>query len=342
MIVVGKTNRVGKSIDDYKGGPSTLCKGCGHDSITSSIIKACFELGVDSHHLVKLSGIGCSSKTPAYFLKSSHGFNSLHGRMATIATGVAMANKGLKTIGVSGDGDTASIGMGHFVHLIRRNVPMVYIVENNGVYGLTKGQFSATADDGSFLKTGEINNQPPIDLCALAIQLGCQFVGRSFSGDPKQLVPLLEAAMAHNGTAFLDVISPCITFNDHEGSTKSNKYTREHRQPLHDLDFIPYYDETLADYKEGEKFNLRMSDGSVLKLLKLDKDYDPSSKIGALSMLSEMSDTEVVVTGLLYKGLGKKSFQEAENMSDKALSELSIKEIKPGTQALFDFNSGHQ
>jgi 2-oxoglutarate ferredoxin oxidoreductase subunit beta len=262
--------------------------------------------------------------------------------MATIATGVAMANNSLKTIGVSGDGDTASIGMGHFVHLIRRNIPMVYIVENNGVYGLTKGQFSATADDGSFLKTGEINNQPPIDLCALAVQLGCQFVARSFSGDPKQLVPLLEAAMAHKGTAFLDIISPCITFNDHEGSTKSNKYTREHRQPLHDLDFIPYYDETIADYQEGEKLNLKMSDGSVLKLLKLDKDYDPTSKLGALSLLSEMGDSEVVVTGLLYKGEGKKSFQEAENMSDKALSELSIKEIKPGTQALFDFNSGHQ
>lgn len=342
MIVVGKTNRVGKSIDDYKGGASTLCKGCGHDSITSSIIKACYELGVDSHHLVKLSGIGCSSKTPAYFLKNSHGFNSLHGRMATIATGVAMANKSLKAIGVSGDGDTASIGMGHFVHLIRRNIPIVYIVENNGVYGLTKGQFSATADDGSFLKTGEINNQPPIDLCALAVQLGCQFVGRSFSGDPKQLVPLLEAAMAHKGTAFLDIISPCITFNDHEGSTKSNKHTREHRQPLHDLDFIPYYDETVANYQEGEKFNLKMSDGSVLKLLKLDKDYDPTNKIGALSLLSEMGDSEVVVTGLLYKGEGKKSFQEAENMSDKNLSELSIKEIKPGTQALLDFNSGHQ
>ena len=326
MITVGKINRLGKSIDDYKGGASTLCKGCGHDSITSSIIKACYELGIDSHHLVKLSGIGCSSKTPAYFLKNSHGFNSLHGRMATIATGVSMANKGLKAIGVSGDGDTASIGMGHFVHLIRRNVPIVYIVENNGVYGLTKGQFSATADDGSFLKTGEINNQPPIDLCALAIQLGCQFVARSFSGDPKQVVPLIEAAMAHNGTAFIDIISPCITFNDHEGSTKSNKFTREHRQPLHDLDFIPYYDETIADYKEGEKLNLKLDDGSVLKLLKLDKDYDPTNKIGVLTMLSEMADSEVVVTGLLYKGQGKKSFQDAENMMDKPLSELSIKE----------------
>ena len=342
MITVGKINRLGKSIDDYKGSASTLCKGCGHDSITSSIIKACYELGIDSHHLVKLSGIGCSSKTPAYFLKNSHGFNSLHGRMATIATGVSMANKGLKAIGVSGDGDTASIGMGHFVHLIRRNVPIVYIVENNGVYGLTKGQFSATADDGSFLKTGEINNQPPIDLCALAIQLGCQFVARSFSGDPKQVVPLIEAAMAHNGTAFIDIISPCITFNDHEGSTKSNKFTREHRQPLHDLDFIPYYDETIADYKEGEKLNLKLDDGSVLKLLKLDKDYDPTNKIGVLTMLSEMADSEVVVTGLLYKGQGKKSFQDAENMMDKPLSELSIKEIKPGTQALYDFNSSHQ
>lgn len=342
MITVGKTNRIGKAIEDYKGGASTLCKGCGHDSITSSIIKACYELGIDSHHLVKLSGIGCSSKTPAYFLKHSHGFNSLHGRMPTIATGVGMANRTLKTIGVSGDGDTASIGMGHFIHLIRRNIPMVYIVENNGVYGLTKGQFSATADDGSFLKTGEINHQPPIDLCALAIQLGCQFVARSFSGDPKQLVPMLEAAMAHNGLAFIDITSPCITFNDHEGSTKSNKYTREHRQPLHDLDFIPYYDETVADYKDGEKFSLKMSDGSILKLLKLDKDYDPTNKMAALTMLGDMEGSDIIVTGVIFKGEGKKSFQAAENMIEKPLSDLSINEIKPGTQALLDFNSSHQ
>lgn len=342
MQITGKTNRLGKTQDDYKGSPSTLCKGCGHDSITSSIVRSCFELGVDAHDFVKLSGIGCSSKTPAYFLKASHGFNSLHGRMATIATGVGMANKNIKILGVSGDGDTASIGMGHFVHLLRRNVPMVYIVENNGVYGLTKGQFSATADDGSFLKTGEINHQPPIDLCALAIQLGCQFVARSFSGDPKQLVPLLQAAIAHKGTAFIDVLSPCITFNDHEGSTKSNKYTREHRQPLHDLDFIPHYDETLADYKEGEKFKLKMSDGSVLSLFKLDRDYDPTNKFAALNMLNETNSSQVIVTGLLYKGETKKSFQETENMCDRSLSSFSINEIKPGTQALFDFNFSHQ
>lgn len=342
MQVVGKTNRIGKTQDDYKGAPSTLCKGCGHDSVTSAIIKSCFELGVESHDFVKLSGIGCSSKTPAYFLKSAHGFNSLHGRMATIATGVGLANKKLKILGVSGDGDTASIGMGHFVHLMRRNIPMVYIVENNGVYGLTKGQFSATADDGTVSKGGEINHQLPIDLCALAIQLGCQFVARSFSGDPKQLVPLIEAAIAHNGTALIDVLSPCVTFNDHEGSTKSIKFTREHRQPIHNIDFVPYYDEITADYQEGEQHKLRMSDGSYVTLLKLDRDYDPTDKLSALSLLNETNAPQTIVTGLIYKGAEKKSYQEIENMCEKPLAEFSTTEIKPGTQALLDFNLSHQ
>jgi 2-oxoglutarate/2-oxoacid ferredoxin oxidoreductase subunit beta len=225
------TNRIGLTLADYKGSPSTLCDGCGHDAITSQIIKAFYELGIEPHNVAKLSGIGCSSKTPAYFLNRAHGFNSTHGRMPSVATGVSLANKDLRLIGVSGDGDTASIGLGQFCHLVRRNVPMIYIVENNGVYGLTKGQFSATADLGSKLKTGVLNELPPIDLCGLAIELGCGFVARSFAGDPKQLVALLKAAASHKGTAVLDVISPCVTFNNHEGSTKSYKYANGNPAP---------------------------------------------------------------------------------------------------------------
>src|SRR5881296_2229704 len=244
-------NRLGFTMADYKGAESTLCAGCGHDAITSQIIKAFYEYGVEPHRVAKLSGIGCSSKTPAYFLSKSHGFNGVHGRMPAVATGVMLANKSLISIGVSGDGDTASIGMGQFVHLLRRNVPMIYIVENNGVYGLTKGQFSATADLGSKLKTGVVNDLPAVDLCVIAIELGCGYVARSFAGDPKQLVALLEGALAHSGTAFLDVISPCVTFNNHEGSTKSYKHAKESEELLHEIDFVPFYEQITVDYEEG-------------------------------------------------------------------------------------------
>src|SRR5512147_2539742 len=260
------TNHIGLMLQDYKGKDSTLCAGCGHDAITSQIIRSFFEHGVEPHRVIKLSGIGCSSKTPAYFLNRAHGFNAVHGRMPAIGTGAILANRHLLSIGVSGDGDTASIGMGQFVHLLRRNIPMIYIMENNGVYGLTKGQFSATADMGSRLKTGVINELPAIDCCVLAIELGCGFVGRSFAGDPKQLVALLQGALAHRGTAFLDVISPCVTFNNHEGSTKSYKYAKEMEELIHEVNFVPFYEPISADYSEGTTKVVELHDGSHITL----------------------------------------------------------------------------
>src|SRR5579871_1171737 len=238
-----KTNRIGLTVIDYKGGKTTLCAGCGHNAISERIIEAMYDMGVQPERVVKLSGIGCSSKSPAYFMNRSHSFNSVHGRMPSVATGAMLANRNLIALGVSGDGDTASIGIGQFVHLMRRNLPVIYIIEDNGVYGLTKGQFSATADLGSKLKSGVINDLPPIDTCAMAIELGATFVGRSFSGDKKQLLALLEGALGHHGTVVLDVISPCVTFNDHEGSTKSYKFIKDHEEPLHDLNFVPHFQE---------------------------------------------------------------------------------------------------
>src|SRR5579864_7142518 len=247
-----KTNHIGLSVIDYRGGKTTLCAGCGHNAISERIIDAMYEMGVQPEFVAKLSGIGCSSKSPAYFLNNAHGFNAVHGRMPSVATGVALANRKLLALGISGDGDTASIGVGQFVHLMRRNLPLIYVIEDNGVYGLTKGQFSATADVGSKLKTGVINDLPPIDICALAIELGASFVGRSFSGDKKQLHNMLKAAIAHKGTVLLDVISPCVTFNDHVGSTKSYAYMKEHEEPLHELDFVPFYDDISVEIAEGE------------------------------------------------------------------------------------------
>src|SRR5213082_2060716 len=243
-----KTNRIGLAVMDYKGGRTTLCAGCGHNAISERIIDAMFEMGVQPERLAKFSGIGCSSKSPAYFLSRSHSFNSVHGRMPSVATGALLANRSLMGIGVSGDGDTASIGMGQFVHLMRRNLPIIYIIEDNGVYGLTKGQFSATADLGSKLKTGVINDLPPVDTCAMAITLGATFVGRSFSGDKRQLHAVLKAAIAHRGTSMLDVVSPCVTFNDHEGSTKSYKYMKDHEEPLQDINFVPVFEEINVEY----------------------------------------------------------------------------------------------
>src|SRR5512136_2097750 len=238
-----RQNRIGLTVVDYRGGKTTLCAGCGHNAISERILEAYFDLGIPPERVAKFSGIGCSSKSPAYFMSRSHAFNAVHGRMPSVATGAALANRTLVPLGVSGDGDTASIGIGQFVHLMRRNLPMIYVIENNGVYGLTKGQFSATADLGSTLKTGAVNDLPAIDTCALAIQLGATFVGRSFSGDRKQLSAMLKAAVVHRGTAFLDVVSPCVTFNDHEGSTKSYSYMKDHDEPLHELSFIPVYED---------------------------------------------------------------------------------------------------
>src|SRR5467141_2830545 len=278
-----KTNRIGLSVIDYKGGKTTLCAGCGHNAISERIVEAMYEMGVQPERVAKLSGIGCSSKSPAYFMNRSHSFNAVHGRMPSVATGAMLANRNLIALGVSGDGDTASIGIGQFVHLMRRNLPIIYIIEDNGVYGLTKGQFSATADLGSKLKTGVINDLPPFDCCSLGLAWGATFVARSFSGDKKQLQAILKTAIAHNGLSIIDVISPCTTFNDHEGSTKSYSYMKEHDEPINEVDFVPYYDEIAVEIPEGGVQDVRMHDGSLLRIRKLGRDYDPTDKLQALT-----------------------------------------------------------
>jgi 2-oxoglutarate ferredoxin oxidoreductase subunit beta len=293
-------NIIGLGRDVYKGLPTTLCAGCGHNSITNHLIKALYEFGVPPHKLAKMSGIGCSSKTPAYFVDQAHGMNTLHGRMPSAATGAKIANRELVVLGISGDGDTASIGIGQYCHMIRRNVDVTYIVENNGCYGLTKGQFSATADVGSTQKGGKVNEYATIDVCGLAIELGATFVARSFSGDGKQLVPLLQAALAHRGTAILDVISPCVTFNDHEGSTKSYAYVKDHGVVLHTPDFIAGGRDIAIDYEPGTAYDVELDDGSHVLLRKLEIDYDPTDRIGAMKKLHEHAATGEFVTGLLY------------------------------------------
>src|SRR5215475_8190196 len=293
-------NSLGYTRRDYEGAVSTLCAGCGHDSISAAIIQACFELEVEPHRVAKLSGIGCSSKTPTYFLGSSHGFNSVHGRMPSVVTGANLANRDLIYLGVSGDGDSASIGLGQFAHAMRRGVNMVYIVENNGVYGLTKGQFSATADKGSKSKRGALNNDEPIDMVMLALELGASFVARSFSGDKDQLVPLIKAAVRHQGAAFLDVISPCVAFNNHPGSTKSYDFVREHNEAVNRLDFMPTRSEITTDYAPGTLQEVVQHDGSVLRLRKLHPDYDPGDKLVAIDYLQRRKAAGEIVTGLLY------------------------------------------
>jgi 2-oxoglutarate ferredoxin oxidoreductase subunit beta len=330
----GNRNRIGLTKADYDGSKTTLCPGCGHNAITGAIIQAAFEFGLEPHRVAKLSGIGCSSKTPAYFLGTSHGFNAVHGRMPSIATGVAVANQSLNLIGVSGDGDTASIGLGQFCHLVRRNVPVVYIIENNGVYGLTKGQFSATADVGSTRKGGDINDLIPIDCCALAIELGCGFVARSFSGDPKQLRPLLKAAFAHRGTAVLDVISPCVTFADHEGSTKSYAAVKEHDAPLHDIDYIPYYEDITVDYAPGTTRDVRMPDGSHIVLKKLAEDYDATSREGAMHTLYESRREQRLVTGLLFVDPNQSRFQDDLALHETPLAQLPLDRVRPPKSVL--------
>src|SRR6266571_2575599 len=295
-----KVNRAGLEPADYKGNRSTLCAGCGHNAISERIIEACYELGVEPYRVAKLSGIGCSSKSPAYFLRSSHGFNAVHGRMPSVATGTVLANRAIMALGVSGDGDSAFIGIGQFVHLMRRNLPCVYIIEDNGCYGLTKGQFSATADLGSKLKTGVVNDLPPIDTCALAIQLGATYVARSFSGDKKQLLALLEGALVHRGTAMLDVISPCVTFNDHEGSTKSYSYVKDHDEVLGEVNFVPYFEDINVEYEPGSTTAVTLHDGSHLYLRKLADDYNPSDKMAAIRLLHETARRGEFATGVIY------------------------------------------
>jgi len=329
-----KTNRIGLQVLDYRGGKTTLCAGCGHNAISERIIDAMYEMGVQPERVAKLSGIGCSSKSPAYFMSRSHSFIAVHGRMPSVATGAVLANRNLMTLGVSGDGDTASIGVGQFVHLMRRNLPIIYIIEDNGVYGLTKGQFSATADLGSKLKTGVINDLPPIDTCALAISLGATFVGRSFSGDKRQLHAMLKAAIAHKGTVMLDVVSPCVTFNDHEGSTKSYKYMKEHDEPLHEMDFVPAFQDINVDYDPGTTMNVTMHDGSQLRLRKLEEDYDPTDKIGAIKRMMEAHAKNEVLTGVLYLDTQSPSFIEMLNVIDEPLATLPESVVRPGREVL--------
>ena len=329
-----KVNRIGLEPATYRGNKTTLCAGCGHNAISERLVEAFYELGIEPRRVVKLSGIGCSSKSPAYFLGTSHGFNALHGRMPSIATGAMLANHTLMAVGVSGDGDTASIGIGQFVHLMRRNLPVIYIIEDNGCYGLTKGQFSATADIGSKLKTGVINHLPPIDTCALAIQLGATYVARSFSGDKKQLLALLEGAIGHRGTAMLDVISPCVTFNDHEGSTKSYAYVKDHESVLEDVSFVPFFEDISVEYEPGTTRDVTLHDGSHLLLKKLNVDYDPTSKIEALRVLEESQRKGEVLTGLLYVDTQRKDFIELLNLVDEPLALLPESQVRPGREVL--------
>ncbi len=329
-----KINRIHLELATYRGGKTTLCAGCGHNAISERIVEAYFEMGVDPARVIKLSGIGCSSKSPAYFLGTSHGFNAVHGRMPAVATGAVLANKHLMPIGVSGDGDTGAIGAGQFMHLMRRNIPIIYIVENNGCYGLTKGQLSPTADLGSKLKNGVVNDLPPMDLCALAVQLGATFVARSFSGDKKQLSAILKAAIAHRGTALLDVISPCVTFNDHEGSTKSYAYVKDHDDPVAEISFVPFFEDISVDYEPGTAHTVTMPDGSKVFLKKLDEGYDPHNKVAALTLLHESNMKGEFATGLIYIEPDRETFTDLLNTVDTPLSMLGEDKTRPSREAL--------
>ncbi len=332
-------NLIGLGRDVYKGLPTTLCAGCGHNSITNHLIKALFEYGVQPHKLAKMSGIGCSSKTPAYFVEQAHGFNGVHGRMPSAATGAKLANRELMVLGISGDGDTASIGIGQFAHMIRRNLDIIYIVENNGVYGLTKGQFSATADMGSTLKNGTPNEFSTIDICGLSIELGATFVARSFSGDGKQLVPMLQAAFSHRGTSIIDIISPCVTFNDHEGSTKSYAYVKDHEFVANTPDFIRPREEVTVDYEPGTVQQVTLEDGAHVLLRKVDHDYDATDRIGALRTIHETRAKGEFVTGLLFVDPNVPDLCERENLASKSLKDLNEEDLRISREAwsaLFD------
>lgn len=332
-------NKLGYTVDYYEGALSTLCAGCGHDSISAGIIQACYELSIEPHRLAKLSGIGCSSKSPAYVLSNSHGFNSVHGRMPSVATGANLANKDLIYLGVSGDGDTASIGMGQFVHVIRRNLNMLYIVMNNGCYGLTKGQDSATADQGSKNKTGNINLFEAIDLASLSLELGATFVAQSFSGDKTQLVPLIKAGLKHPGFAFINVISPCVTFNNNVGSTKSYDFVREHIAATSTIDFVPEMTEITARYDEGTTKKVKMHDGSFISLNKLSQDWDPLDRLSAVTAIHNARAKNEILTGLLYVNPDCNDLHQMLRTCDKPLNTLLKSDLCPGASMLNEINA---
>ncbi len=332
-------NKLGYTLSYYEGALSTLCAGCGHDSISAAIVQSCYEMDIQPHRVAKLSGIGCSSKTPAYFLSNSHGFNSVHGRMPSVATGAYMANRDLIYFGVSGDGDTASIGMGQFVHAVRRNLKMVYVVMNNGCYGLTKGQDSATADMGSKSKAGSVNPFESIDLCGLAMELGATFVAQSFSGDKHQLTPLIKAALNHNGFAFINVVSPCVTFNNNPGSTKSYDYVREHMETTSLMDFVPIAETIETNYAEGTHKKVQMHDGSFIDLHKLAQNWDPTNKVSAMNALHAARAKHEVLTGLLYFNAEGKDLHTVLNSSVTPLNKFTEEVLCPGNDALKDINA---
>ncbi len=331
-------NDLGYTTREYEGAISTLCAGCGHDSISGCIIQACFEMSIAPHRIAKLSGIGCSSKTPTYFLGNSHGFNSVHGRMPSVATGANMANRDLVYMGVSSDGDTASIGMGQFVHVIRRNLNMVYIVMNNGCYGLTKGQDSATADTGSRSKAGSVNPFQPIDLAGLALELGATFVAQSFSGDKEQLIPLIKAVIDHPGFAFINIISPCVTFNNNPGSTKSYDYVREHIEATDTRDFVPPKREIIANYESGSGTEVEMHDGTFIRLGKLAANRDPFDRMAAMNALQNSRNNNQILTGLLYVHTQSTDLHHTIHTSDRPLNSLRQAELCPGASVLADIN----
>ncbi len=336
-----KLNVINLPKDDYKGGPSSLCPGCGHDQISNVIINAAWENGIEPQRIAKMSGIGCSSKTPAYFLGQSHGFNTVHGRMPSVTTGAAMNNKDLTFIAVSGDGDSASIGIGQLIHAIRRNLNMVYIIENNGVYGLTKGQYSATADKGSKKKKGTVNETQPIDLCALAINLGCTFVARSFSGAKKQLTALMKAAISHKGFALLDIISPCVTFNNNDESMRSYGYVKENDMELHTVDYIPHFNPVEeVEVPAGAYKDIELHDGSVVRLETISEDHDPGDAVAALAALHQAELDKKHVTGLLYFNADKPTAAEDQNLVSTPLADLTDEQMRPSKEALDEINAG--
>ncbi len=329
-----KVNRIGLELATYRGSKSTLCAGCGHNAITERIIDAFYEMGVDPKRVMKFSGIGCSSKSPAYFLSQAHGFNGLHGRMPSVATGATLANATLKGIGVSGDGDAGAIGIGQFVYTMRRNLPLIFIVEDNGCYGLTKGQISPTADLGTRMKNGVVVEMPAVDLCAVAIEFGASFVARSFSGDKKQLLSILKAAIAHRGTCMIDVISPCVTFNDHEGSTKSYAYVKEHDETLGEVSFVPFFEDLSVEYEPGSTTNVKMHDGSNVYLRKIAEDYNPTDKAAATRLLHETSARGEFATGIIYIQPDQENFVDAMNLIDTPLSLLGQELTRPPKSVL--------
>ena len=330
----GGFNLIGLTKNDYKGKPSTLCKGCGHDSISARIISVAYDLSIEPSSLIKMSGIGCSSKTPAYFLNQSHGFNGLHGRMPSAATGALLANHLMAAVGISGDGDTGSIGLGQFKHMVRRNVPMVYIIENNGVYGLTKGQFSATADEGQRLKYAGLNELPPINICLEALVADCGFVARSFAGDPRQVEQLLKAALSHNGTAVLDIISPCVSFNDAEDCTKSYAWGKAHEEIINEFTYIPPRQEITVDYAEGETVDVTMPNGSKVRLRKLDGKHDPTDRYAAMRLLEDAQQKQEFITGLIYIDEKRPSLGELEHLPDAPLASLDESKLRPPRETL--------